>query len=232
MDLLNKYYSIKTQIEEYIKKKQIINSNKKRLINTGIVFETKFDAKHNVRDLYIYNKSKIVMHIQVSNVDSIFHLLNQFKTTIDSIEKDIVLLKNDILFNYTKMDSDPDYFNELKQKLEYNIEKVNELQTIIIESNLPDFDYNLFYEYIHEYKISVKNENFKEAIQYYIDTIIPFIKKHEYVNNYIIYEDGLIYLKRNQFNYLIQTQQNIKKIVYNEEDIIKMFDTLTNKKKN
>jgi hypothetical protein len=235
MDLLNKYYSIKSKVEETIKRKiaqipkNLSEPEKKRLydkFNINIVFEIKLDDKTKTRDFYIYNKSKVIMHIQLSNVYNVLDVLTEFKKKVDEVEMKIIILKNNILFDHTKLDNEKDNYEDLKKELEFYIVKINEIQTAILETNLPKFDKESFYNYIIEYKHTIKQGNYKLAVEYYIDTIIPFLKKQEYINNEIIKVDDFVYLNRNQFNYTVYNEQQIKKIIYDEEEIIKMFSLL------
>jgi len=238
MDLLDKYYSIKNKIEEFIKRKkrQIPNnlplSDKKRLLssfNINITFKTTIDPKTQTKDFFIYNKSKVIMHIQLSYVYLIHDLLYFFQNQVSELEKNIIILKNDILFQYKKHDNEKDDYYDIKLQLEYNLQKTNELQSTIFDSQLPLFDNSLFQDYILEYKHTIQNGNFKDAISYYLNTILPFLKKQEYSHNLVIQmDDGLVYLQRNQFNRNLTNKPIIKKIIYDESEIISVFSSFQN----
>uniref|UniRef100_A0A6C0H5N7 Uncharacterized protein n=1 Tax=viral metagenome TaxID=1070528 RepID=A0A6C0H5N7_9ZZZZ len=242
MDLLNKYYSIKNKIEEFIKRKKkqipknLPNSEKLRLFsnfNLNVIFESKFDEKNKIKHLYIYNKSKVIMHLQISFIYLVYDYLDTIQNKISDIEKQIIILKNDILFQYKKSDNETDSFDDIKKELEFNLQKNDELQTIIINSQLPSFDFNTFNNYISEYKHTIQNGNIIEAIHYYIDTIIPFLKKEQYTDNFVIQSsDGNNYLKRNKFIRSITNKYTVKEIIYDEPEIISLFNVLQNQQNN
>lgn len=185
----NENLNLKEKRQEMTKKKaKCVNCKR----NVGTIFTRKADDLKTSLKAYCgdrENPCPLNINIEIDYVEYIPQLLIDFSKEINKIKNDIIKYKNNIIFGYNNVDTAE--IKKITEDLEYNISyfnlmnvKYNDIDNNY-EKNKKKEDLSLkLYEVIDEIKKLIqefKNTNdkkyIKNAVELYIDVIIPLNKE-------------------------------------------------------
>jgi hypothetical protein len=197
---LDKFYKLK---QEYDINKKCDKCNK---LHEDKIFTIKFNPETNTRQLNAYCKNcDFRMNINLSKIYNLEDVIDGKKKIIEDLQRQIIILKNDVLFEYVSKDAAFAQFDILKEKLDKVIKVNTEYSTLFLnyvpDQNLLETEQTQYYEKIANLKTQLyqfihNKDNFKkpyidESIKLYksIIEIYNKINQLKHIYNEVVYND-------------------------------------------
>ena len=175
------------EIDKFYKLKQEYDINKKcdkcNKLHEEKIFTIKFNPETNMRQLKAFCKNcDFRMNINLGKTYNLEDIIAENKKIIEDLQRQIIILKNDVLFEYVNKDAALIQFDILKEKLEKIIKVNTEYSELFLnytpDLNLLKVEQTAYYEKIANLKTQLyqfihNKDNFKKP---YIDESILLYK--------------------------------------------------------
>jgi hypothetical protein len=226
----------KTTIYESETKNKCVNCEREvgNIIGKRVIFNE--NSSHNFQTEYIFkcgdttNPCGLNIHFYKEDTFPFSYLLNDYRKTIDKLKKDIIILKNNVLFKYNEDDNTFNKFQEttklLKDEIEtYNMyleryinQTDNPLKRIELKERLNSFGILLNAFKILTKEISEDDSKINVSVEFYINELKPLaelIRKLTYSSNNVIVEKDYYVLKQLP----VSLEQELYQMKYDKGDL-------------
>ena len=204
---LDKYYELKSEYNERVRERGMLHKREHtvRCINCNQIGKTIFttDVNVNVNENNENNENNgnngnkvrvlkaicgcknpcnLNIELVLGTYVNIFEEIDKYKEQLKQVKNDIIIYKNDIMFDANKQ-ADTDHFEELKTKLNEIFSHLNKIYDKLFEIENTNEDENIkelqisMNDVISKIKEDVLSNEYDNAVKIYIDELEPILKE-------------------------------------------------------
>ena len=191
---LDKYYELKSEYNERVRERGMLHKREHnvRCINCNQIGKTIFTTdvngnnENNVRVLKAVcgckNPCNLNIELVLGSYVNIFEEIDKYKEQLKQVKNDIIIYKNDIMFDANK-EGDADHFEKLKTRLNETFTHLNKIYDKLFEientnedENIKELQFSMNDE-ISKIKEDVLSNEYDNAVKIYIDELEPILKE-------------------------------------------------------
>ena len=195
---LDKYYELKSEYNERVRERgmlhkrehavRCINCNQigKSIFTTDVNVNGNANNGNNVRVLRAVcgckNPCNLNIELVLGTYVNIFEEIDKYKEQLKQVKNDIIIYKNDIMFDANK-EADADHFEQLKTTLNEIFTHLNKIYDKLFEIENTNEDENIkklqisMNDAISKIKEDVLNNEYDNAVKIYLDELEQILKE-------------------------------------------------------